>query len=39
MEIMTLVASKINRGPLMELSFVDICIFQAISVTKVYGWS
>ena len=27
-----------NRA-LMELSFVDICIFQAISVTEVYGWS
>ena len=27
-----------NRA-LMELSFVDICIFQAISVTKVYGRS
>ena len=25
-----------NRA-LMELSFVDICIFQAISVTEVYG--
>ena len=27
-----------NRA-LMELSFVDICIFQAISVTEVYGQS
>ena len=27
-----------NRA-LMELSFVDICIFQAISVTEVYGRS
>ena len=27
-----------NRA-LMELSFVDICIFQAISVTEVYGGS
>ena len=27
-----------NRA-LMELSFVDICIFQAVSMTKVYGWS
>ena len=39
MEITTLVPSKIDRGPLMELSFVDICIFQAISVTEVYGRS
>ena len=39
MEIATLVPSKIDRGPLMELSFVEICIFQAISVTEVYGWS
>ena len=27
-----------NRA-LMELSFVDICIFQAISLTEVYGRS
>ena len=32
-----LVASKIDRSALMELSFMDICIFQAISVSKVYG--
>ena len=39
MEITTLVPSKIDRGPLMELLFVEICIFQAISVTEVYGRS
>ena len=39
MEITMLVASKVDRGPLMELSFVDICIFQTISVTAVYSRS
>ena len=33
------VASEADRRALMELSFVYICIFQAIPRAEVYGWS
>ena len=33
------VASEVDHWVLMELSFVGICIFQAISQAEIYGWS
>ena len=31
------IASEADRSAVMELSFIDICLFQAIPGTEVYG--